>query len=132
MGQLEYSLSAERMRSLSSTSTVSKGTLSCLRICTTVFENPHCGKSLFPFMNSTTLLDATTLSRAAFSSGVSAARSTTRSIPSHSSSALFFCLGVLMVNKSYRRQRSTGWPRKIGVDGERWRRRRGAGGPRGR
>jgi hypothetical protein len=74
VGQLEYSLSPCRSASLASTSSVSKGTSSERRICTTVWENPHCGKSLVPFMNSTTLCELTTLSRVACISGLSAAK----------------------------------------------------------
>lgn len=59
-------------RSLSSarTSTVSNGTLADERICTTVFEKPHCGKSLVPLMKATTRCLATKSSRADLSSGV--------------------------------------------------------------
>lgn len=52
---------------------VSNGTLEDFSICTTVFENPHCGKSLVPLMNASTLCDVTTLSKVVFNSGVRAA-----------------------------------------------------------
>jgi len=51
---------------------VSKGALRDFNICTTVFENPHCGNSLVPFIKRTTLLEVTTLSNVIFSSGVNA------------------------------------------------------------
>jgi len=51
---------------------VSKDAFKDLKICTTVFENPHCGKSLVPFINKTILFDVTTLSNVVFNSGVKA------------------------------------------------------------
>jgi len=45
---------------------VSKGTFRDFNICTTVFENPHCGKSLVPFINRTILFEAITVSRVDF------------------------------------------------------------------
>ncbi len=50
--------------------TVSYGTLRVLSTCTHVFENPHCGNILVPFMNRTTLLALKYLSIASFNSGV--------------------------------------------------------------
>eukprot|EP01018_Ginkgo_biloba_P017514 Gb_08376 [translate_table: standard] len=51
---------------------VSNGTFIEFNICTTVFENPHWGKSFVPFMKSTTLFDVMNLSKVSFSSGVNA------------------------------------------------------------
>ena len=48
VGQLEYSLMPARTAWSPSTSKVSKGVSTALRICTTVLEKPHCGKSLLP------------------------------------------------------------------------------------
>lgn len=48
---------------------VSKCTFKDFNICTTVWENPHCGKSFDPFINRTTFSEVTTLSIVVFSSG---------------------------------------------------------------
>ena len=60
----------DRSLSSASTSTVSKGTPADDRICTTVLEKPHCGKSLVPLMKATTRCLVTKSSRADLSSGV--------------------------------------------------------------
>ena len=52
----------------------SKGTFRDFDIWDTVFENPHCGKSLVPFTNRTTLCEVTTLSNVDFNTGVNAGK----------------------------------------------------------
>lgn len=73
VGQLEYSFNPWRKSSFSKMFIVSKGAFKDLSICTTLFENPHWGKSLVPFMKRRTFSDVTTLSKVVFSSGVNAA-----------------------------------------------------------
>lgn len=68
VGQLEYSFRPRRNASFESTSRVSKGTFRDFNICTTVWEKPHWGKSLLPFMNKRTLWELTTLSSVDFNS----------------------------------------------------------------
>lgn len=69
VGQLEYSFSPCLNSSFSRMFIVSKCTFKDFNICTTVWENPHCGKSLDPFINRTTFSDVMTLSIVVFSSG---------------------------------------------------------------
>ena len=57
VGQLEKSLMPWRIASSLSTSKVSYGVPTAFRIWTTVFEKPHCGNILLPFMKSITVLE---------------------------------------------------------------------------
>src|ERR1043166_7740694 len=61
VGQLENSLMPWRTSGAFSTSTALNFTPTFDRICPTAAENPHCGNTGVPFMNSTTALDAMSL-----------------------------------------------------------------------
>ena len=62
VGQFEYDLMPSRRSGSASTLKPLKLVPSALRICTTVFEKPHCGWSGTPFMKTTTLFAATSFS----------------------------------------------------------------------
>jgi len=62
VGQFEYDLMPSRRSGSASTLKPLKLVPSALRICTTVFEKPHCGWSGTPFMKTTTLFALTSFS----------------------------------------------------------------------